>query len=199
MKPLLIIMLLFTLSLSTECFSVEDNQKKELDIEQFSYGATQMFVVQRQIRLEQFQQAMKTIASYLRDDITNFQSKQVLHQRMEELDHASRVANALAALHGDVIPGMRMLLEHHGQSKEQIQEALPRLLGDYAPTKNVIVFAQYHLLFNAIREMYGYIDLNWKHWDVKEQAFNQDELKEIHQRLEGEIAEAINLLAEVQK
>lgn len=174
----------------------ETDKKFQPDIEQLSYGAVQMFVAGRQIRLEQFRQAMSQVGPYISGGLTNMGSHKALSRRIEELANASRLANALAAMNGNAIPAMRLILDRHGESEEEIQAALPKLFGELEPSKNAILFAKYDVLFESIKGLYAYLDLHWEQWQRKAGKFEDKKLNTAYQRLISEVEDAINLMSE---
>jgi hypothetical protein len=163
-----------------------------------SEKAVQMYLVQHQMRFQQFEQAMAAVGPYLSEGLTSVQSREQLLQRMEETAHASRVAGALAALNGDAIPAMRLILQQQGVSEQQIQLRLPELLAAYEPTMNAVMFAKYEVLFDSMHSLYLYLDLHWDNWDAGREQFREKMLREPHQRLLSEVGEAMNLIAAAQ-
>ncbi len=189
-----IIVFAFIALMAAPCYAAEDKEFRP-DIEQLSYGAVQMFVAQRQIRLEQFQQAMGQVGSYISEGVTSIDSHDELRRRIEELANASRLANALAAMNGSAIPAMRLILQRHGQSDKEIKAALPHLFGELEPTMNAVLFAKYDVLFEALKRLYAYLDLHWDKWGRKKDDFKDRELNAAYQRLIKEMGEAINLIS----
>ncbi|MDQ6954648.1 MAG: hypothetical protein Q9M20_04315 [Mariprofundaceae bacterium] len=190
-----ITLLAMLLSLSTGLYAQEDHKSKP-DVSQVSEHALQMFMILRNVRLEQFQAAMQQVAPYLRDGLTTIESREILHHRIANVSNASRVAGSLASLNGGSIPAMRIFLQQQKQSEANIIKRLPQLMEPLAPAENAIQFAKYEILFDAVNLLYLYINLHWESWDAKNGSFKPELLQQGFQQLTKEVSEAMNLLVE---